>query len=102
MILLILKTLGIAFVLTKFTPLQMILDIIFHSIKPKENKISLILNTLVNIITLLFTCLSCCSFWVGFLLGGIWIAIASYIIAFFYQARLSYLEIQKIKFPSIE
>lgn len=89
-IILVLKTLGLAFVITHFAPLEWLLT----SFKPKN----IIINLIYNIIKLLLSCLSCCSFWLGICIGGFWVGVISYIIAFFYQKRFGWLEIEKIKF----
>ncbi len=84
MILLILKIIGLSFVITKFTPLVWVIEAIQMNIKNK------VLSFLVNIISLLTSCLPCCSFWTGILLGGFWTGVLSYVIAYVYtHSKLS-------------
>ena len=84
-IILILKILGMAWVITKFEPIQWVLEILQSKIKPNNITLNLILNIIITITT----CFSCCSMWCGFILGGFWYGILCYIISFVYSKKLS-------------
>jgi len=84
-LIIIIKILGLSWVITKFDPLYWILEAIKKRIEQKN----LILNLIMNVIITITTCFSCCSMWIGFLIGGFWFGILSYIIAFIYTKKLS-------------
>jgi len=79
MILLILKTLGLAYIISKFTPLRRTINFIGLLIK-KRNPTAL--NILIfESLEELLTCFKCCSLWIGFIFGGLWVGILSSILA---------------------
>jgi hypothetical protein len=89
---LILKSFALAFVITKFTPLSWFMEAI-SPVFSKYNNTKLIFN----LTSLLLSCISCCSFWVGMIIGGLWVAVPAYIIAHLYSNLLSH-KIDKINF----
>lgn len=76
---LIIKTFLISHIVVKFEPLQWVLDVIRTKIGN-----NMILNLIVNIISVLTSCLKCTSFWIGLIVGGIWPAIITSYIAYLY------------------
>jgi hypothetical protein len=85
------KILGASFFITKFAPIQWILELIQPSDKTHP-----FLVLISNLISILLTCFSCCSFWVGTIFFGFWFGIGAYVIAYFYiQILAPYVE--KIK-----
>ncbi len=78
------KTLGVSFFITKFAPIQWVLDLF----QPKENSSSFVV-LIYNLISILLGCFSCCSFWIGTLVYGFWWGISSYVIAYLYNQILA-------------
>ena len=77
------KILGLSFFITKFSPIQWILELL----QPKsERPFS---QLIYNIIMVLTGCFSCCSFWTGTLLFGFWFGISAYVIAYLYNQVLA-------------
>ena len=68
MTILLLKIIGLAWLITTFAPLQWVLETLPN-------------NIFKYIIVLLTTCIKCCSFWTGLIIGGIWIGILAAAIA---------------------
>lgn len=85
------KILGLSFFITKFSPINWVLDLF----QPKE-KTSSILILIYNMMSILLGCFSCCSFWVGTIMYGFWWGISSYVIAYLYNQILAP-HIEKIK-----
>jgi len=81
MLILIIKTLLISWFVVKFEPLQWTLDILKSKVKPNN----IVLNLILNIITLLTTCAKCASLWSGLLIGGMWVALISSYIMYIYS-----------------
>lgn len=79
-ILVIVQTLLISQFVVKFEPLTWIIDII----RLKVNKENIVMNLLVNILSLLISCFKCCALWMGLLIGGVWVGLASSYIAYLY------------------
>lgn len=78
-LILILKTLGLAYIASKFTPLRQTINFIGLLIK-KRNPTPL--NILIfESLEELLTCFKCCSLWIGFIFGGLWVGIISSILA---------------------
>jgi hypothetical protein len=78
-IILILKALGLGYIISRFSPLRNTLNFIGLLIK-KRNPSPL--NILIfESIEELLTCFRCISFWSGLILGGLWIGIISFILA---------------------
>jgi hypothetical protein len=78
------KILGLSFFITKFSPIQWILDII----RPSE-KVNTFIQLMYNILVVITGCFSCCSTWIGFIIGGFWYGISAYFIAFLYNQLIS-------------
>lgn len=78
------KVLGSSFFITKFSPIQWILDLI----QPTE-KTNAFLVLVYNIISLATSCFSCCSFWLGFLFFNFWYGVTAYVVAYFYIQLLA-------------
>ena len=78
------KILGFSFFVTKFAPFQWVLDL--FEINEKTNPYKILLY---NLISILLGCLSCCSFWVGFTIYGLWWGISAYVIAYFYNQLIA-------------
>lgn len=78
------KILGVSFFITKFSPIQWILDLLQSSEKTKP-----IFTLLYNMISILLGCFSCCSFWVGTIFFGFWWGISAYVIAYLYNQILA-------------
>jgi len=78
------KVLGLSFFITKFSPIQWILDLF----QPSE-KTNTFLILLYNLISILTGCFSCCSFWTGTLMFGFWYGISAYVISYLYNQVLS-------------
>lgn len=76
---LIIKTFLISHIVVKFEPLQWLLDII----RTKVGN-NIVFNLIINIISVLTSCLKCSSFWLGLLIGGVWVAIITSYIAYLY------------------
>lgn len=78
---LIIKVLGLAWLIVGFEPLQWLVD-------PLPNNIFKYLTVVLT------TCLRCCSMWVGFIMGGIWVGVTAAFIAVIYtkiKKRYDYL-----------
>ena len=78
------KVLGLSFFITKFSPIQWILELV----QPSE-KTNTFLVLLYNLISILTGCFSCCSFWTGTLMFGFWYGISAYFIAYLYNQILA-------------
>ena len=78
------KILGVSFFITKFSPIHWILDLLYPS--EKSNAFVILIY---NIVSLLTSCFSCCSFWTGTLLYGFWFGISAYVIAYLYIQLLA-------------
>jgi hypothetical protein len=78
------KILGLGFFITKFAPIQWILDLFYPS--EKSNAFVILIY---NILSLLTSCFSCCSFWVGTIFFGFWWGISAYVVAYFYIQLLA-------------
>ena len=78
------KILGLAFFITKFAPINWILELLYPSEKSNP-----FLILIYNIVSLLTTCFSCCSFWVGTIFFGFWYGISAYVIAYLYNQILA-------------
>lgn len=78
------KILGLSFFITKFSPIQWILDLFYPS--EKSNAFVILIY---NIVSLLTSCFSCCSFWVGTIFFGFWYGISAYVIAYLYNQVLA-------------
>ena len=78
------KILGLGFFITKFSPIQWILDLFYPS--EKSNAFVILIY---NIVSLLTSCFSCCSFWVGTIFFGFWYGISAYVIAYLYNQVLA-------------
>ena len=78
------KILGLSFFITKFSPIQWILEL-FH---PTE-KTNSFLVLIYNIISIMTGCFSCCSFWTGTILFGFWYGIGAYVIAYLYNQLIA-------------
>ncbi|NBO22677.1 hypothetical protein EBU94_04970 [bacterium] len=74
------KILGLSFFITKFAPIEWVLDLI----RPSDKANSFIV-LMYNLISILLGCFSCCSFWTGTLLYNFWFGISAYVIAYFYN-----------------
>jgi len=74
------KVFALSFVITKFTPLQWFIE----SLEPLSKK-NIVTNLIVNILSLLTSCHPCCSLWLGFILGGFWIGIFTYVLTYVYN-----------------
>ena len=68
MIILLLKILGLAWIITGFAPISWLVDLLPD-------------NLFKYIVVLLTSCFKCCSLWVGIAMGGIWVGILSSFIA---------------------
>jgi len=80
-IILILKILGLSYIVSKFTPLRQFINFIGLLIK-KRNPSPL--NILIfESVEELLTCWKCLSLWIGIIFGGLWIGIISSILALF-------------------
>lgn len=77
----ILKILGLAFIITKFEPINWLLDLV----RPKNKYIRIITST----IQLALTCMPCASFWIGLFGYGIWHGILSYFISYLWTKTIS-------------
>jgi hypothetical protein len=88
----IIKTLCLGFVITKFTPFQWFLE----AISPIFNKNG-VTKFIFNIISLLTSCFSCCSFWTGCIMYGFWYGIVGYILAYLYGKLLEH-KVEKVRF----
>lgn len=64
LLLLIGKVMLISYTISRFEPLKMVLDLLPD-------------NLFFNLLRLLLTCSKCLSFWVGIIIGGIWIGMVS-------------------------
>ena len=84
MIILIIKTLILSFVITKFEPLQWLFDLLRPKFEGRN-----ISNLIFNAFYLATGCFKCCSLYVGFIIGGFWIGIISSIIAYLYLQLLA-------------
>lgn len=90
MIVLIIKTLLLAHLISHFEPLKEFLEYI----KPyKKNKYKMFLHSNISRAS---TCIYCCSLYIGFIMGGFWIGIISTYIAFLYSKLLEH-KINKIR-----
>jgi hypothetical protein len=78
------KVLGASFFITKFAPIQWLLDLFYPSEKSNP-----LLVLIYNIVSLLTSCFSCCSFWVGTIFFGFWWGISAYVIAYLYNQVLA-------------
>lgn len=87
-LIIILKVLGLAFIITRFEPIQWV----FEVLNKRFSK-----NIIFQMVYLLLSCLKCASFWIGLMMGGIWVAIFCFIVAFIYDKKFSGWE-NKIKF----
>ena len=74
-IILILKIIGLSWFITRFP----LLEVIFSYLP--ENIFTLVFK-------LMFECLKCTSFWIGLIIGGIWIALISSFISMLYDKIL--------------
>lgn len=82
------KAILLSYLITRFTPFQNLLI----KINKRFN------NLFTNLLYELLSCLKCCSFWITLIMtGNIYVAIMCFIIAFFYDKKLSHWE-NKIKF----
>lgn len=84
----ILKTLGLGYIISRFTPLHKLFEFIIQLFK-KTYPTSIFSLLLIECIRDLMTCFKCLSLWIGFCLGGLWVGIICSIIAFFYDKNLS-------------
>lgn len=75
----ILKILGLSFVISKFYPLQYLIEAVEPLFKKKP-----IYQLLYNMFSILTSCFNCLCLWVGIIIGGFWIAILSYVISYLY------------------
>jgi hypothetical protein len=76
----LLNILLLSWVITKFKPIQIILEILPD-------------NILFNMTRLLLTCIMCCSFWLTFcLIGDIYLASLNAFVAFWYSKIFGYWE----------
>lgn len=81
-LILILKIIGLSWFITHFDPIMWLIDSARININHKRTFIHLIFN----VITVLLTCLKCCSFWLGLTISGsIWIALAASYLSFLYD-----------------
>lgn len=78
------KILGLSFFITKFSPIQWILELLH----PTE-KTNSFLVLIYNIISIMTGCFSCCSFWTGTILFGFWYGIGAYVIAYLYNQLIA-------------
>lgn len=67
-LILILRIIGLAWMITSFAPLQWLLDLLPN-------------NLFKYTIVLLTSCIKCASFWIGLAMGGIWYGIVSSFLA---------------------
>lgn len=74
---LILKVLGLAYVLSKMEFIQWPIEALKAQYKT-DNQIK---GLIINLIYLMITCFMCLSFWIGLIMGGIWVGISAYVIA---------------------
>lgn len=81
-IFIILKVLGLAWVITEMSYIQWFID-------PLPN------NILKYLLVVLTSCLKCASFWIGLCMGGIWIACIACYIAVCYTKIKKYFEKEK-------
>lgn len=88
MIIIILKILGLSYLITHFEPIKWIFDLL-------EIKFSN--NILFNILYLMMSCLKCTSFWIGLIMCGLYVGIICFIISFIYEKNFSNWE-KRIKF----
>jgi hypothetical protein len=86
------KILGLSFFITKFSPIQWVLEAlqpkVDYNLPASEQKRPLLIF-IYNIVSILTGCFSCCSFWTGTLLYGFWFGISAYVIAYLYNQILS-------------
>jgi hypothetical protein len=76
----LIKILLLSWVITKFKPLQIILEILPD-------------NILLNMTRLLLTCIMCCSFWLTFcLMGDIYLASLNAFLGFWYSKIFGFYE----------
>jgi len=93
--LIILKIMGLGWFISRFEPLQWVIDAIRMNFKPSRNTIHL----LFDLISVLTTCGKCAAFWTGLILtGNIWMAITASFLLFWYDKLFIPIE-QKIKNP---
>lgn len=78
------KILGVSFFITKFAPIQWILE----PLEPNREKRPFSF-LIYSIFTLLTGCFSCCSFWIGTIFFGFWFGISAYVIAYLYNQVLA-------------
>ena len=86
------KILGASFFITKFAPIQWVLDLLQPSNADDLKSFSRrrpFLFLILNVIQLLTGCFSCCSFWVGTIFFGFWFGISAYVIAYLYNQVLA-------------
>ncbi len=82
---LLIKIILLSFLITQFEPIQWLLDLL-----PS--------NLFSAIVTMLLTCLKCCSFWVGLVMThSIWMASTAFFISFFLDKIILKLNIVKLK-----
>lgn len=82
-IILLSKILGLAFVITHFSPIQWVLDAIRQRVKKPISRL------LFDLITIPTWCISCCSFWLGLAMGGLWYGVTVYIVAYVYNQKVA-------------
>lgn len=75
-VLIILKILGLSWFIVRFDPIKWIFELLPNKIRN---------NFIVNVLFTLLNCLKCTSFWLGLIFGGIWIALISSYIGFWYE-----------------
>jgi hypothetical protein len=93
MIYLILKSFLLAHLITKFEPINWLLEIIGEGLQ-ESNKV---VKFIFNIFSLALSCLKCSSFYIGWILGGFWVGVFTTFIAYLYsQLLLPYID--KIRF----
>lgn len=76
----ILKVMLISWLITNYDPIKWIFDIF----RPKNRIVSLI----YNIVQLAFTCLKCCSLYIGWIMGGLYIGITCSFIGYLYDSMI--------------
>lgn len=77
MLILILKSLGLAYVISKMEFCQWPLE----ALKSQFKTDSMLIGLIVNLLYLMMTCFMCLSFWIGLMIGGIWVGVSAYIIS---------------------
>jgi hypothetical protein len=89
------KILLLSHFIVKFEPIQWVLEIIKLKIK-NDNVFD---HLVLNILTLLTSCMKCCSLWLGLILYGLWPALIASYIAHIYSWKIDPI-IEKITLPT--